>query len=390
MAKAPTAIVQPVAVGPKFMVSSSSLLKHLTPLAGVIVSNPVVPALENFLFAVSPGLLIITASDLEVSLKTSLPVESGNTEWALCVPAKLLVDTLKALPDQPVTFTANLDENRIELRTVNGIYKLSGDRESDFPKVPVLSSIEALDLPGSLVRRAVDNTIFAISSDELRPAMCGVLIQLEATQLTFVATDGHRLLRYRRTDLGAGNPPRNLIVPRKAWSLLGKMVTADALVQARFGNQQAAFTVNGLTLTTRLIDERYPDYENVIPLSNPNQLVIDRRELLQSVRRLSSFSNRTTHQVRLELNDVQVVLFAEDLDFSREADERLVAQYDGEAMRIGFNGRFLNEVLTQLHGEQVTIGMSTPGRAALFTPSVPTDSEEVLMLVMPVMLTNGW
>jgi DNA polymerase-3 subunit beta len=370
------------------MVSSSSLLKHLTPLAGVIVSNPVVPALQNFLFSVSPGLLIITASDLEVSLQTSLPVESGATEWGLCVPARLLVDTLKALPDQPVTFTATLDEDRIELRTANGTYKLSGDRASDFPKVPVLSSIEPLELPGAVVRRAVDNTSFAISTDELRPAMCGVLIQLEATRLTFVATDGHRLLRYRRTDLGAGNPPRNLIVPRKAWHLLGKLVTTDALVLARFGQQQAVFSINDLTLTTRLVDERYPDYENVIPLSNPNKLVIDRRELLHSVRRLGNFTNRTTHQVRLELNAAAVRLFAEDLDFNREADEQLSCQYDGEEMKIGFNARFLNEVLTQLQGAEVQVEMSTPNRAALLMPTSPDAGEEVLMLVMPVMLNR--
>lgn len=378
-------------VGSKFIVSSSALLKVLTPLAGVIVSSPVVPALETFLFSVSPGLLHLTASDLDVSMSTSLPVASGQAEeYAVCVPAKLLLDTLKALPDQPVTFTVNLQEQRIELRSANGVYKLSGDAAGDFPKVPVLNNIEPMELPGSLLRRAVDHTIFGLSTDELRPAMTGVLVERMVTSLNFVAADGHRLLRYRRTDVGAGAAIGTSIIPRKAWSLLGKLMSGEVPVQARFGQSQAVFTGNGHTLTTRLIDERYPDYENVIPVSNPNKLVIDRRELLNSVRRLNSFTNRTTHQIRFKLTGTEVRLFAEDLDFNREADERLSCQYDGEDMHIGFNSRFLNEVLTQLHGSEIKMDMSHPSRAALLAPVEQAEGEDVLMLVMPVMLNNGW
>lgn len=372
----------------KFIVSSSALLNALTPLAGVIANSPVVPILENFLFDLRTGHLWLTASDLQVSITASLPVEAPVKDtYAVCVPARLLLDTLKALPDQPVTFSIGGEKNTVQIDSANGRYKLTGEAAGDFPK-PQQVRADALELPGAVLRRAIAHTAFAISTDELRPAMCGVLVERMVTSLVFVAADGHRLLRYRTTAAGAGVRIGASIIPRKAWQLLGKLVAADAPVSIAFGQGAAVVRSGGLTLTTRLIDERYPDYEKVIPVDNPNRLVMDRLELLRAVRRLSAYANAGTHQLALHLSGSQVELRAEDLDFSREAVETLACQYDGEDLTIGFNARFLSEVLSQSEGDEVVVSMSRPGRAALFTPTQQQDDEDVLMLVMPVMLTK--
>jgi DNA polymerase-3 subunit beta len=375
----------------KFIASSSALLKVLTPLVAVISNNPVVPILENFLFSVANGLLTITASDLEVSMVTALPVEVGKAEeFSLAVPARRLLEVLKQLPDQPVTFDLDTQDYRIQLDTANGRFKWPGEKADDYPRVPVVNpaTTPALELPSSVLAQAIRKTLFGLSTDELRPAMTGVLVQLEPNQLTFVATDGHRLLRYRRTDLGGGGG-RNLIIPRKAWGLVKSNLPTEAtLVKVVFGTSNVLFTINGLTIVARLIDERYPDYENVIPVSNPNVLIINRTELLNSVRRCAIMSNRTTHQVRLHLSGSQVVLSAHDLDFDSEGTETLTCQYAGEDMEIGFSAVFLQEVLTNIGGEEVSLALSTPNRAGLLSPTVAEDDEDVLMLVMPTMLNN--
>ncbi len=376
----------------KFIVSSSALLKVLTPLASVISNNPVVPILENFLFSIAKGVLTITASDLEVSMVTTLPVEATESV-ALAVPSRRLLDVLKQLPDQPVTFDLDDVTYAIELKTANGRFKWAGEKADDYPKVPAVlpAVVPALELPSSVLAQAIRKTIFAISGDELRPAMTGVLIQLAATQLTFVATDGHRLLRYRRTDLGAGGAGRDVIVPRKAWGLLKSSLPAEpTVVKVVFGTSNVLFTLNGLTIVARLIDERYPNYENVIPVSNPNVMLMSRVELLNSVRRIELMSNRTTHLVRLQLSGSHVVLSAEDLDFQSEATETLTCQYDGEDMEIGFSAKFLQELLSNIGSDEVSLALSTPNRAGLLTPAshAKTEGEDVLMMVMPFMLNN--
>jgi DNA polymerase-3 subunit beta len=236
--------------------------------------------------------------------------------------------------------------------------------------------------------RAINKTIFAVSTDELRPAMTGILVQLADNQATFVATDGHRLLRYRRLDVGAGQSA-NLIIPRKAFNLLKSALPSEATtVKVEFNSSNAFFSFNQMRLVCRLIDERYPDYENVIPVSNPNRLIISRADFLNSVKRISIYSNKTTHQVRLRLAGSELTVSAEDLDFSNEASERLACQYEGEDMEIGFNARFLAEMLSNIDSEEITLELSTPNRAGLLMPTTADENESILMLVMPVMLNN--
>jgi len=371
----------------KFIVSSSALLKQLQSINGVVTNNPVVPILENFLFEIEPGKLTITASDLETSMMTELPIEARES-GRIAAPARILLDTLKNLPDQPVTFTLDEETYTIEISSANGRYKLAGENAADFPRVPVVKGSAPVEMPSSSLARAINKTIFAVSTDELRPAMTGILVQLGEAQVTFVATDGHRLLRYRRQDVGAGQTA-NLIIPRKAFNLLKSSLPSEATpVRIEFNQSNAFFSFNQLRLVCRLIDERYPDYENVIPVSNPNKLTINRAEIINSVRRISIYSNKTTHQVRLRLTGSELVISAEDLDFSNEAKETLACQYDGEDMEIGFNARFLQEMLSNIDSEEITLELSTPNRAGLLMPAQADENESILMLVMPVMLNN--
>lgn len=371
----------------KFIVSSSALLKQLSSINGVVTNNPVVPILENFLFEINNSTLTITASDLETSMITELPVEAKEN-GRIAAPARILLETLKNLPDQPVTFTIDEETYTIEISSSNGRYKLSGENATDFPRVPVVQGANAIEIPSNALARAINKTIFAVSNDELRPAMTGIFVQLRFDSVTFVATDGHRLLRYRRTDV-ATSQEASLIIPRKAFTLLKSTLPSEATpVRMEFNQSNAFFSFDNIRMICRLIDERYPDYENVIPVQNPNKLTIDRQDLLSSVKRISIYSNKTTHQIRLKLSGSELHVSAEDLDFSNEANERLTCQYEGEDMEIGFNAKFLMEMLNNLDSDEITFELSTPNRAGLLMPIVNEDSESVLMLVMPVMLNN--
>jgi DNA polymerase-3 subunit beta len=371
----------------KFEVSSSTLLKQLSAISGVITTNPIVPILENFLFQINKGKLTITASDLQTSIIAEMEVNTSDS-GSIAVPAKILIDTLKGLPDQPVTFLVDENTYGVELKSDNGQYKLSGENATDFPRVPVVNRAYSLEFSSDVLGRAIANTIFATSTDELRPAMTGVYIQLNDNNATFVATDGHRLIRYRRDDAGT-NTDLSVIIPRKALTLLKASLPAEpAPVKTEFSNSNAFFSFNNIRMICRLIDERFPDYENAIPNNNPNRLSIGRVELLSSLRRISIYANRATNQVRLLITKNDLLISAEDLDFSNEANEHLPCEYIGEDMEIGFNARFLIEMLNNLSSKAINIELSAPNRAGLITPDEREENEDILMLVMPVMLNN--
>lgn len=371
----------------KFEVSSSTLLKQLSAISGVITTNPIVPILENFLFQINKGKLTITASDLQTSIIAEMDVNS-NDSGSIAVPAKILIDTLKGLPDQSVAFMIDENTYGVELKSDNGQYKLSGENATDFPRVPVVSRAYSLEFSSDVLGRAIANTIFATSSDELRPAMTGVYVQLNENNATFVATDGHRLIRYRRDD-AATNTDLSVIIPRKALNLLKASLPSEpSPVKMEFSNSNAFFSFNNTRMICRLIDERFPDYENAIPNNNPNRLSIGRVELLSSLRRISIYANRATNQVRLRITKNDLLISAEDLDFSNEANEHLPCEYKGEDMEIGFNARFLIEMLNNLSSKMISMELSAPNRAGLITPDEKEDNEDILMLVMPVMLNN--
>lgn len=371
----------------KFIVSSSSLLKQLSGINGVITSNPVVPILENFLFEINDGTLTITASDLQTSMITEMEVEAKES-GSIAVPAKILLETLRNLPEQPVTFSIDEETYSVELSSDNGRYKLAGENATDFPKVPEVSDGYTVEMSSEVLGMAVNNTIFATSNDELRPAMTGVYLQLGETNTTFVATDGHRLIRYRRVDVAA-DQDNAIIIPRKALNLLKASLPAEnTSVSLEFNPANAFFKFNNVKLICRLIDERFPDYENVIPADNTNHMTINRMELLSSLKRISIYANKTTHQVRLKITGSELQISAEDLDFSNEANERLSCEHEGEDIEIGFNARFLLEMLNNLDAKNITLQLSAANRAGLIVPGEKDDNEDILMLVMPVMLSN--
>lgn len=371
----------------RFIVSTSVLLKQLQAISGASSSSTVLPILENFLFEIKDNTLTISATDLQTSMVTSLPIEAKE-EGRVAMPSKILIDTLKTLPDQPVAFSVETTTLAIEISAGDGKYKLSGENADDFPKIPVVDNVSTVKLVASVLSEAINKTIFAVSTDELRPAMSGVYVQLNDHNITFVSTDAHRLVRYRRTDVGA-EKPTSIILPKKALTLLKSSVPSDdTTVSIEYNNTNAFFQFGSINLICRLVDERYPDYEAVIPQVNPNKLTVDRSLFLNTLRRVVIFANKTTHQVRLKINGSELHISAEDLDFSNEAHERLSCQFEGEDMEIGFNAKFLVEMLNNLSCDEVVLEMSTPNRAGLLLPAVKADNEEILMLVMPVMLNN--
>ena len=371
----------------KFIVSSAALLKELNHINGVITTNPVVPILENFLFEIEDGKLIVTASDLQTSMITELEVEAKDN-GSIAVPAKILLETLKNLPEQPVTFSIDEDTYSIEISSDNGRYKLAGENSTDFPKIPEVANGYTVDISTDALASAIANSIFATSSDELRPAMTGVYINLAESNTTFVATDGHRLIRYRRVDV-ASEAEHAIIIPRKALNLLKTTLPSEnSNVTVEFNMANAFFHFNNIKMICRLIDERFPDYENVIPTNNDNHMSINRLEFLNSLKRISIYANKTTNQVRIKITGSELQISAEDLDFSNEANERLSCEHDGEDIKIGFNARFLMEMLSNLDSKEITLQLSEPNRAGLIVPKEKNDNEDILMLVMPVMLSN--
>jgi len=371
----------------KFIVSTSVLLKQLSSISGVIASNPVVPILENFLFEIEDQILTVTASDLQTSIITTLEI-NAKEDGSVAIPARILMETLKNLSDQPIAFTISEDTYAVEISSDNGKYKLAGENAADFPKVPNITNGYNVDMTTNILTSAISNTIFATSNDELRPAMTGVLLHLNDINTTFVATDGHRLVRYRRVDV-ASEEEHSMIIPRKALNILrSTLPQEDSNVILEFNNSHAFFRFNNVRMICRLIDEKFPDYENVIPLDNDNEVFIERTELLGSLKRISIYANKTTNQVRMSIKGNELQISAEDLDFSNEANERLSCEHEGEDIEIGFNARFLIEMLNNLHSDQLLLKLSAPNRAGIFYPQEKGDDEDIMMLAMPVMLSN--
>lgn len=372
----------------KFIVSSIALLKQLQSLQGVLANNNTLPILDNFLFEIDGKQLTVAASDLETTITATMAVE-GKEKGSVAIPARLLLDTLKAFPEQPLTFSVDGKHFGIEISSDQGNYKMTGFSGAEFPKSPVLEEPTSLAVPAGTLATAINKTLFATGNDDLRPVMSGIFFELSEDAVRFVATDAHKLVRYTRTDISSPKAT-SFIVPKKPLTLLKNALAAtNAEVNVEFNENNASFTFDNFRLVCRLIDGKYPNYEAVIPKQNPNKLTIDRQAFLHSIRRVALFSNKTTHQVRLHITGSQLAISAEDLDFANEANEKLTCQYDGEDMMIGFNSRFLMDMLMNLDSEHVMLEMSAPNRAGILLPSGESEhGEDVLMLVMPVMLNN--
>ena len=371
----------------KFIVSSTYLLKQLQVLGGVINSSNTLPILDNFLFELDNSKLTVSASDLETTMVSLLNVEC-NSKGSIALPARLLLDTLKTFPEQPLTFKIE-DNNTVEISSNHGKYALAYANGDEFPKAVALEDPSKTIITGDVLATAISKTIFAAGNDDLRPVMSGVFFQFSTQGLTFVATDAHKLVKYTREDVKASQQAE-FIMPKKPLNLLkGILAGSDEEVTVEYNDSNAKFTFENSQLICRLIDGKYPNYEAVIPKENPNKLMIDRTQFLNSVRRVSIFSNKTTHQIRLKIAGAELNISAEDIDYSNKAEERLTCDYQGDDMQIGFNSRFLTEMLNNLNADEVKLEMSLPNRAGILTPVDGLDEgESITMLVMPVMLNN--
>ena len=370
-----------------FIVSSATLLRHLQSISGVLNTSNTLPILDNFLFTIKGNKLTISATDLETTMITSLDVQS-EADSAIAVPAKLILDVLKSLPDQPCTFKVNDDNHQIEITYDNGRSEMSGFNGDEFPNLPKIENQSTIKISGEIVSNAINRTLFAAGNDDLRPAMSGVYCQFSDNEIIFVATDAHKLVRYKRTD-SKSTDSSDFILPKKPLNLLKANLVGNEEITLEYNKSNAVFTFNDLVLVCRLIDAKYPNYEAVIPKENPNVLTIDRVQLLNSIKRVSIFANKTTHQIKLKLAGSELSLSAEDTDFSNAANERLSCNYDGDDLEIGFNSRFIVEMLNNLDSDEVQLAMSESSRAGILTPMTKTsENEDVLMLVMPVMLNR--
>lgn len=371
----------------KFIVSSSLLLKQLQAISGVLSTNNTLPILDNFLFQLADKEIKISASDLETTMTSRINVDMAEGEGAVAIPAKILIDTLKTFSDIPVTLDIDPGSFAVSLTAGEGKYKLAGQNGEEYPQVPTVEGATTFDVESDVLYQAISKTIFAASNDDLRPVMAGVFCEISTGNATFVATDAHKLVRYRRLDVKSEDSA-SFILPKKPLNQLRHILAQDdAPVHVDYSETNARFSFKNIIMTCRLIDGKYPNYTAVIPTSNPNKMTVDRVPFMNSIRRVSLFSNQTTYQVKFKIAGSELTLSAEDLDYSNEARERLECHYEGEDMEIGFNSKFMVEMLNNLDTDQVLLEMSEPNRAGLISPvGSENKEEEILMLVMPVML----
>lgn len=368
----------------KFTVACSELQKALSKVNGVVPSKSTLPILENILFGLSKNILRLVATDLEVSMSATIDVK-GSEDGTIAVPAKRLMETIRALPDVQLVFHADLSANKIKMVTETGEYILMGESSEEFPTIPQFKVEDKIVLQGDMLRRMINRTIFSVSTDELRPAMTGVLLQVKEGELRAVTTDGHRLVRINYTGVKTSKLKRDIIVPAKALSLVAKSAEdGDNTLSVDLTHVQ--FTFGNTTLTSRVIDESYPNYESVIPLDNDKTLTVSKDLLLASVRRVALYSSSTTHQIRCSMKKNELKIAAEDTDFGGEAKEKITCSYANDDLEIGFNSAYLIDILSHIDSDEIEFKLGTAVRAAIITPAKQKPNEDVLMLVMPMRL----
>lgn len=372
----------------RFVVSSTELLKHLNAISRVISSKNTLPILDNFLFKLEGKTLMITASDLETTLITKIELENSEEEGLIAIQAKIMLDTLKEFPEQPLTFNINPETLAVEILSANGKFSIVGHNGEDFPVLPAINDKHhEIILPHDLLLTGINKTLFATADDELRPVMNGIYIELSPEEITFVASDAHKLVRYKRSDVKYSDVA-SFILPKKPASLLKNLLPReDSDVKLQFDEKNAFFTLSGFKMVCRLVEGKYPAYNSVIPLNNPNEMIADRVEFFTTLKRVSVFANQASNLVRLKLTPTELIVSAQDIDFAISAVETIKCVYDGQPMEIGFKSTFLVEILSNLSSEDVKMKLSDPSRAGLLVPAEKElDYEDVLMLLMPMMI----
>ena len=374
----------------KFKVSSTELLRHLNAISRVISSKNTLPILDNFLFKTEGKSLLVTASDLETTLITTMDLDSSDDDGLVALPAKILLDTLKEFPEQPLTFQLDADTMGMSILSSNGKFSIPGQNGEEFPNLPTLNPEHyTINVPHDVMLNGINKTLFATADDELRPVMNGINIEISPVEMTFVASDAHKLVRYKRTDASSENEA-SFILPKKPASLLKNLLPKEDFdVVLEFDEKNAVFQLTGFKMVCRLVEGRYPAYNSVIPVNNPNKLVIDRVEFYNTLRRVSVFANQASNLVRLKLTATELVVSAQDIDFAISAVEKIKCDFDGQEMEIGFKSTFLIEILSNLTSSDVKMMLSDPSRAGLLLPAEQEfEQEDVLMLLMPMMINS--
>lgn len=377
----------------KFNVNSQLFAKQLSAVSGVLTNSNTVPIINCFHFSIDGNELTVRATDLETTLVTRIEVTGvEDDQKEIAVPSKLLLDILKSMDDVPMNFSTDAKNFGIDISSGEGKYRLAGQNPETFPAMPSKENTMSVMMPATGLANAISNTIFAASTDEMRQQMSGIYCELTPDGATFVATDAHKLVRYRRSDIIA-DESTNFILPRKPMTLVKNIIASkkeDCEVMMEYNNTNVFLSFDNFYIICRLVDGKYPNYEAAIPKENPNKLTLERSTFMSTLRRVSLFANQSTHQVRLSINSNELVISAEDLEFATDATEKIPCSYEGTPMEIGFNAKFLSEMISNLNTTNVLMELSQPSRAGILFPINEEENthENILMLVMPVMLAN--
>jgi DNA polymerase-3 subunit beta len=378
----------------KFIASSTELLSHLQAISRVINSKNSLPILENFLFDLNGNTLTMTASDIETTLVTSMNVENADGNGKVAVTSKLLLDTLREFPEQPLEFDINDSNLAMVIKSANGSYNFIGQNGDEYPRLPELQKeARSLILPVETLTKGVFRTIFATANDELRPVMNGIFFDIDAEGLTLVATDAHKLVRYKTTYSSAsiqGDERESFILPQKPANMLKNILPKESgEVTVEFDSKNARFKLENYTMVCRQVEGRFPNYNGVIPKENPYKIIVDRTTILNALKRVSVFSNQGSNLIKLAFSTNQIHISAQDIDFSISAEETINCQYESDnKINIGFKSSFLIEILNNIDASDVIFELADPSRAGLILPFENAENENVLMLLMPMLLND--
>ena len=373
----------------KFTLSSSALSSRLQTLAKVINSKNSLPILESFLFQVHNGQLTITASDSENVMQTSLALDQFDTDGNFAIPSHTVLDAVKELPEQPLTFVVNMNTYEVTAGYQNGQYQFTAQNADEYPQTaPIQNDVHAITIDAAALNNNINRTLFATDNNEIRPVMNGIYFDLTTDCLAFVASDGHKLVRCRDYAIKSETPAA-FILPKKPAMLLKNVLDKDSGdVVIKFNSSSAEIQFAEGKLSCRLIEGNYPNYNAAIPNDNPNELTIDRKSLLSAIRRILPFASMSSQLIRFRLEAGMLELSSEDIDFATRAKESLVCEYTGSPLQIGFRGDFFTDILNSIDTDELKIKLGDPSRAGIVVPSKQPENEDVLMLIMPLLLND--
>ena len=374
----------------KFTISSGALCSRLQTLNRVLNSKNSLQILSCILFDLKKDKLILTASDGDVYLRTELPVNDCEDTGKFALNAQQIINGLKEISEQPVEIVVNDSTYNVEIKYQNGRGEFVGQNGKEYPAPQAMEKegTSSLSVSSEILVNGLTHTLFATADDELRPVMNGVYFDLQPVGLTFVASDGHKLVRDRNVSVTT-DVPTAFILPKKPAKILKEVLSKEMDdVTIKFNDTQAQVKVDSYELSCRLIEGRYPNYNSVIPTDNPYKITIDRQALLGALRRVIVFASTTTSLIKIEAKQGQLVISSQDVDFSTSAKESIPCDYDGTDIRIGFKGQFLIEMLSSISSDEIILELADPSRAGVITPAEQNENEDMLTLLMPMMLND--